>query len=106
MPGYGAVRSVKKNTNRARCREIGYGCWNGKPAFAAAIGFAPGVCLMVDIAANNPNLRASRKVTSWNLNMEMATVTLSTLRVTWPIVKGSFIILVKMTLGLGVPHQI
>ena len=75
-------------------------------ALVAAIGFAPDVCLMVDIIANNQNLRASRKVTSWNLDMEMATVTLSTPRVTWPIVKVSFIILVKMILGLRVPHEI
>ena len=75
-------------------------------ARAAAIGFAPGVCLMVDIIANNVNLRASRKVTSWNLDMEMATITLSTPRVTWPIVKVSFIILEKMTPGLRELHQI
>ena len=75
-------------------------------ALAADIGFAPGVCLKVDITANNLNLRASQKATSWNLEMEMATVTLSTLRGTWPIVKGSFIILVKMILGLRKPHQI
>ena len=75
-------------------------------ALATDIGFAPGVRLKVDITANNLNLRESQKAISWNLDMEMATVTLSTLRGTWPIVKGSFIILVKIIIGLRVHHQI